>query len=159
MKHSFARMIPAAAFLWTSLFLANASLYGQATASAVLEGTVLDASQAAVSGAQVTVINKDTGASRTMMSGSTGLYQFDLLPPGNYQIKVSMQGFKTATAESVELLVGKTSTFNFTLHPGEVSELVTVMEQVPVMDARQASWRPSASPAVFLPGYSARKLR
>src|SRR5215472_8620571 len=115
------------------LSLGSGNAFGQATASAALEGTVQDISQAAVVSAQVTLTSKDTGAVRTVSSGSTGLYRFDLLPPGNYEIKVSMRGFKTATAASVELLVGKTSTFNFTLQPGDVSETVTVTEQVPIM--------------------------
>ena len=119
--------------------LATSSTFGQATASAVLEGTVLDVSQAAIVGAQVTLTNKDTAAQRTMLSGSTGLYRFDLLPPGSYEIKVSVHGFKTATAGSVELLVGKTSTLNFTLEPGSMSETVEVIEQVPIMDATNTS--------------------
>lgn len=121
------------------LSLASGKAFGQATASAVLEGTILDASQAAVVGAQVTLTNKDTGAARTMTSSGTGLYQFDLLPPGNYQIKVSMQGFKTATIAAAELLVGKTSTVNFTLEPGSVSDSVMVLEEIPMMDTTSTS--------------------
>ena len=121
------------------LSLGRGEARAQATASAVLEGTILDASQAAVVGAQVTLNNKDTGAVRTMSSSSTGLYRFDLLPPGQYEIKVSMAGFKTATVGSVELLVGKTSTLNLVLEPGAVSETVTVTEEAPVMDATKTS--------------------
>ena len=121
------------------LSLGRGEARAQATASAVLEGTILDASQAAVVGAQVTLKNKDTGAVRTMSSSSTGLYRFDLLPPGQYEIKVSMAGFKTATVGSVELLVGKTSTLNLVLEPGAVSETVTVTEEAPVMDATKTS--------------------
>lgn len=128
------------------LSLASGRAFGQATASAVLEGTILDASQAAVVGAQVTLTNKDTGAVRTMSSSTTGLYQFDLLPPGNYQIRVSMQGFKTATVAAAELLVGKTSTVNFTLQPGEVSDTVTVLEEIPMMDTTNTSVGSTFSP-------------
>lgn len=44
-----------------------------------------------------------------------------------------MRGFKTASASSVELLVGKTSTFNFTLESGEVNDVIMVLEQVPMV--------------------------
>lgn len=128
------------------LGLVSGKAFGQATASAVVEGTILDASQAAVVGAQITLTNKDTGAARSMTSNSTGLYQFDLLPPGNYQIKVSMQGFKTATAASVELLVSKTTTVNFTLEPGSISDAVTVLEEVPMMDTTNTSVGSTFSP-------------
>lgn len=138
MQKSFRAALPAAALL-TSLLLAVADLHAQATASAVLEGTILDVTQGAVVGAQITLTNKDTGAVRTMSSGGTCLYRFDLLPPGNYEIKVSMPGFKTASASSVELLVGKTSTFNFTLEPDKVNDMIMVLEQVPIVDATSTS--------------------
>ena len=62
----------------------NAS--AQATASASLTGTVIDQSQAVVASAQITLTNKDTGAVRTVQSNSAGLYRFDLLPAGNYEL-------------------------------------------------------------------------
>lgn len=135
MKNSCVRILLAAAVCLASLLLAATHLHAQATASAVLEGTILDASQAAVRGAHVILTNKDTGAVRTMLSGSTGLYRFDLLPPGNYELRVTMQGFRTAAAGAFELFVGKTSTVNITLQPGAVSETITVTEEAPIMDS------------------------
>jgi hypothetical protein len=119
--------------------VASATLHGQATASAVLEGTIFDASQAAVGGSQVTLINKDTDARRTTSSSSTGLYRFDLLPPGHYEIRVTMQGFRTASVGPFELLVSQTSTVNVTLEPGSISETVTVTEEAPIIDVTKTS--------------------
>ncbi|MGB7024190.1 MAG: carboxypeptidase-like regulatory domain-containing protein, partial [Candidatus Acidiferrales bacterium] len=105
-----------------SIGLFCGSAFAQATASASLTGTVVDQSQAVVANAQITLTNKDTGAVRTVQSNSAGLYRFDLLPAGNYELKVTLAGFKTITVESTSLIVGQTSTLNFTLEPGSVSQ-------------------------------------
>ncbi|MHB8542139.1 MAG: TonB-dependent receptor [Candidatus Acidiferrales bacterium] len=119
------------------LFCGNA--YAQATASGSLTGTVTDTSQAVVIGAQVTVTNKDTGLTRTMPTTSAGLYRFDLLPPGNYSVKVTMQGFKAVVIGSTELQVNQTTTDNVTLEPGALSQTVTVTEEAPIVDVTKTS--------------------
>ena len=113
--------------------------FGQATASASLEGTVTDASKAIVVKAQVTLTSKDTGLVRTAQSNGSGFYRFDLLPAGNYVLKVSMAGFKTVTIASTELVVGQTTTQNVTLVPGSVEQTVTVTEQAPIVDTTKTN--------------------
>lgn len=122
-----------------SLGLCSQSTFAQATASASLEGTITDQSQAVVVNSQITLTNKDTGAVRTAQSNSDGLYRFDLLPAGNYELKITMAGFKTITVASTQLIVGQTSTLNFTLEPGSVSQTVTVTEQAPLVDVTKTS--------------------
>lgn len=75
-----------------AIFCGNS--FAQATASASLEGTITDQSQAMVANAQVTLTSKDTGAVRATQSNSAGSYRFDLLSAGHYDLKVTMQGFK-----------------------------------------------------------------
>src|SRR5579872_6722166 len=113
--------------------------FAQATASASLTGTVIDQSQAVVVNSQITLTNKDTGAVRTTQSNSAGLYRFDLVPAGHYEIKVAMAGFKSITVASTELIVGETSTLNFTLEPGSISQTVTVTEQAPLVDVTKTN--------------------
>ena len=60
-------------------------------------GTVTDPSGAAISNAKVTVTNVGTNLSVTTTTGSTGLYKFNELPAGTYQITAEAQGFKTIT--------------------------------------------------------------
>ncbi|MGH9864936.1 MAG: TonB-dependent receptor, partial [Candidatus Acidiferrales bacterium] len=113
--------------------------FAQATASASLTGTITDQSQAIVVGASITLTNKDTGAARTAQSNSSGLYRFDLLPAGNYELKITMTGFKAITVAATELIVGQTSTLNFTLEPGSVSQTVTVTEEAPIVDVTKTN--------------------
>jgi len=65
------------------------------TGTGSLRGIVTDPSKAILTGAKVTLINKENGAERTAQSNSAGEYQFSAVQPGEYEIKVTMQGFKS----------------------------------------------------------------
>src|SRR5258708_26875142 len=105
--------------------LSTSNLFGQATASATLQGTVMDKSGAVVPGAEVKVTQKETGLVRTATTSSNGLYRFDLLPPGPCEVRVSAKGFATAVFENVELAVGQTTTVDATVGVSQQSEVVT----------------------------------
>jgi outer membrane receptor protein involved in Fe transport len=111
--------------------------FAQATASATLEGTVKDKSQAVIRGATVTINNKATGVTRTTSTNDIGVYRFELLPAGKYEIKVSASGFASAVTESVELLVGRATTLDYALNPGAAAETVTVTAEAPIVDTQK----------------------
>jgi len=110
-------------------------MFGQATASASLQGTITDKSQAVIGNkAEITITNKETGATKTTTTNDTGGYHFDSLQAGIYSIKATAPGFSTVEAKDVELLVGRTTTQNFALAPGAVSETVEVTGTAPLVD-------------------------
>jgi len=121
-----------------ALFTSASATFGQATASGTIEGTVLDKSQSSISGAEVTITSKATGTTRSATSSDAGTFRFDLLSAGFYTVKVSKDGFSTVV-QTVELLVGQTSTANVTLNPGAVSETIEVSEQAPLLDVAKTS--------------------
>src|SRR5258708_16706830 len=116
------------------MILSCTNLVGQPTATASLQGTIVDKSQAVLSGAEVTLTSKATGAVRTAKTNDLGAYRFDSLSAGIYDVKVANTGFGGATAKKVELQVGATTTQNFTLNPGAVSETVEVTTTAPLVD-------------------------
>jgi outer membrane receptor protein involved in Fe transport len=121
------------------LALANGSaVFGQATATGTIEGSVLDKSQSSISGAEVVITSKATGVTRTVVTSDSGAFRFDLLSAGFYTVKVSKGGFSTVL-QTVELLVGQTSTANITLNPGAISETIEVTEQAPLLDVAKTS--------------------
>jgi Carboxypeptidase regulatory-like domain len=87
--------------------------FAQTTASATLEGTVTDKTQAVIKSATVTITNKATGVTRTTSTNDIGVYRFELLSVGKYEIKVSASGFASAVTESVDLLVGRVTTLDY----------------------------------------------
>src|SRR5438309_1352193 len=117
------------------VLLSATSLFGQVTANSSLQGTVVDKSQAVIgSKAEITITNKETGATRTTKTNDTGEYRFDALAAGIYNVKVSAPGFSNAEARDLEILIGRTATQNFTLSPGAVSETVEVTATAPLVD-------------------------
>ena len=116
------------------VLLSSASLFGQATANASLQGTITDKTQAVIGKAVVTLTNKETGAVRTTSTNDAGEYRFDSLSAGIYSLKATAPGFSTAETKSIELLVGRTSTQNFNLIPGGMSETVEVTSAAPLVD-------------------------
>jgi len=117
------------------VLLSSIPLFGQVTANASLQGTITDKSQAVIGNkAEVTITNKETGATKTTTTNDTGGYRFDSLAAGVYSIKASAPGFSSAEAKDVELLVGRTATQNFSLSPGGVSETVEVTATAPLVD-------------------------
>ena len=91
-----------------------------------LGGVVMDATQAPVPGATITATNKQTGASRVVVSGSDGAYRIPDLEPGRYTVTVELQGFQKVKADEVIILLGRAADFPATLKVGGVSEVVTV---------------------------------
>ena len=134
MRRSFSFVV----FFTLVLYLGCHQLLAQATASATLEGTVVDKAQAVVVGATVALTNKATGLNRTTTTNESGTYRFDLLPAGVYEIRVTAAGFASAVTESVGLLVGRTTTIDFTLSPGGQAETVTITSEAPLVDSQKS---------------------
>src|SRR5438132_1391568 len=68
-----------------AILLACALLSFGQTPTAQLTGAIKDPSGAAVPGADVLVVNVDTGVQRNTTSNEEGYYTVPLLPPGNYR--------------------------------------------------------------------------
>jgi Carboxypeptidase regulatory-like domain/TonB dependent receptor len=125
----------AIAIMGCLLLFSCSSLLGQVTATATLQGTVVDKTQAVIGNkADVTLTNKQTGATRTVKTNDAGEYKFDLIPAGIYTIKVSAPGFSAGEVKELEVQIGRTVTQNFTLQPGGVSETVEVTAAAPLVD-------------------------
>ncbi len=112
---------------------------GKAQTSGEITGLVTDSSGAAVSGANVTVTNKATGAARLNTINSEGLYTFPSLPPGVYELKVEHAGFKTAQLNNVTLAVQQTARLDVTMEVGQVGETLTITSNSALLNAENAT--------------------
>src|SRR5713101_6350822 len=119
------------------LSVGSGTAFAQATASAALQGTISDQTDAAIKGSKVAITSKDQGWTRNTDTSDTGFYRFELLPAGIYSLKVNASGFSTAEAKEVVLQVGATTTQNFTLKPGSVSEIIEVTSAPPLVDQQK----------------------
>ncbi len=110
----------------TTLFmLFGLTAYAQIGLSTV-SGAVTDSSQAAISGATITLKNDAKNFSRTTTTDATGNFLFTVVPPDTYNIEVEAKGFKKGILTEVKALVDNRVTANVTLEAGQVTESVTV---------------------------------
>src|SRR5438128_5716194 len=91
-----------------------------------IQGTVTDANGAIVPGANVEIKNLDTNFSKTLSTDDGGRFVSLALPPGNYSVTISKQGFATTVVEKVELLVGQALNLPISMKVSGVEERVTV---------------------------------
>jgi hypothetical protein len=91
-----------------------------------VQGAVLDSSQAAISGAKVTLRNVNTGVETARDTSPTGYFIFDGVEPGTYTVTAEMAGFSKATREGVLVQTRADVTVDFHLKPGAVVESITV---------------------------------
>ena len=114
------------AFVSCALLIACGLLYAQTGGTGAISGTITDPTGAVVVGAQVKVTGAGTGDTRTSQTNDHGMYLMSLLPPGQYTLEVTKQGFKAALSLDVQVVVAETTVQNISLQTGEVTETVTV---------------------------------
>ena len=106
----------------------------QQPATATLSGRVIDPNGAAVGGANVAITQKATGIQRETTTNDEGLFALTSLPPGEYELKVQHQGFKTVIYQSLVVEVGQNVSFNVALEVGAVSEIEDFLGVEPLVD-------------------------
>src|SRR2546428_4103483 len=108
-------------------------------AAAMLEGMVRDATGAAVPGATVEVVERDTGATRATATDRQGRWHLPELPVGVYSVRVTLSGLNPSLAEGVRLLLGQTVRLETTLQPAGLIAEVTVTAEPTAIDASRTA--------------------
>src|SRR5262249_28622728 len=116
---------------------ASPALAQARSSSADLTGVVLDPSKSYVRGATVIATNIATGIARSAISGADGIYRIPLLPPGEYEVKIEVNGFNPQIKKDVILTVGQTLTLNFELTPGGPKDAVVVETDEPMIETER----------------------
>ena len=102
------------------------AVWSQAVSTSQVAGTVQDASGAAIPGAQVRLVQTDTDAVRSAVTGPDGAYLIPNLPIGPYRLEVSKDGFASYVERGIILNVNTNPTINAILKVGTVNETVNV---------------------------------
>lgn len=103
-----------------------------------VDGTVLDATGAALAGVKVTLKHIETGTSRDTQTNENGNYFFPLVNPGRYEAAVEKAGFKKGVQE-VTVRTGIRSTADFNLQLGQVTDSVQVTGESPLLETSTSS--------------------
>ncbi|MGH9373689.1 MAG: TonB-dependent receptor domain-containing protein, partial [Vicinamibacterales bacterium] len=128
MRASAIRFLPLAA----TVLLLSQSAFAQVT-TATLYGIVRDSSGSMLPGATVTLLNEETGASRTTATDSAGEFGLTALPVGTYMLKIELQGFKAHVHRGLQLVSGQVARQTFQLDIGTMAESVVVEGVAPLV--------------------------
>jgi len=105
---------------------------GQSTNSGDVRGSVTDPSGALIPGVAITVVNVNTGVSKTYVTNQDGLYDTSSIVSGSYKLTFVKEGFDTLVRGPITLEVGNT-TVNAQLKIGSSSQQVEVTNDVPLL--------------------------
>src|SRR5262245_53702380 len=96
----------------------------------LFRSTVID-KDGVVPGATITATDPATGVSRTAISDDRGVFRVLSVPPGRYNIKIELEGFKTITINDFPLLLGESRDLGkLTMSVGALTESLTVTAEV-----------------------------
>ncbi len=79
------------------------TVVGHAQFRAGVQGTVTDSSGGTVSGATVTLLNKETNQAQKTETSEDAFYRFSNLAPGAYTVSVEQPGFKKRVVENLQV--------------------------------------------------------
>ena len=109
-------------------FLIPHAALGQ-TAAGSVTGTVTDSTGAVIPGAQISIVNAETGVESAAETGINGVYLVPNVPPGQYNIAAEADGFKRVEVNGLRLNVASAISQSFALEVGAVTEVVEVSAQ------------------------------
>jgi Carboxypeptidase regulatory-like domain/TonB dependent receptor len=93
-----------------------------------ISGTATDPRGAAVPGAKVTATETATGVKQSLATDVHGLYSFQNIPVGRYDVQIEASGFKPLRRTGVVVDVNSKVVVDVSLAIGEKSETITVSE-------------------------------
>jgi carboxypeptidase family protein/TonB-dependent receptor-like protein len=97
-------------------------------------GAVTDESGAVLPGVTVTIRGSGVPGAPTVVTSETGTYRFPALPPGEYNLEYTLQGFSTLRRENIPVGVGAVVELKVLLKVSALSETVTVSGESPVVN-------------------------
>jgi hypothetical protein len=117
------------------VLLVSLPLFAQSQATTgVIEGTVVDASGAAIPGVTVTIRNTATGYEVVVVTDAAGHFRAVLLPVGPYQVTAVLQGFATVVQKGLDLGVGQTLSASIALKQATTAEEIVVTAAAPLIE-------------------------
>ncbi len=135
--------------LWlTVLFflLLPGAAFGQGSTTGSVAGNVVDASGAAVQGAQILLVGESSGLQYKTQSSTAGVYRIPGVQPGRYTLQVSSQGFATSSEKGVLVELNRTSSRDITLGVGQQSVEVSVNATAPTVETQTSDISTTVTP-------------
>lgn len=121
-----------------ALIMSATPLWGQATNSGDIRGSVTDQSGALIPGVSVTVKDVDKDVTRTYTTNAAGLFDTGAIVADRYLVTFSKEGFKKLVQGPIALQVG-TLGLNAKLEIGSATQSVVVTTDAPLLETTSAT--------------------
>jgi hypothetical protein len=140
-----------AVLLWQSLPVSGQTVN---VSTGAVEGRVLDSTSAMLPGVAIKVSSDSLMLPRETLTDAQGFYRFPALPPGEYALVFTREGFTAADRDAVHVGAGFTATINVVMDLATQRAEVLVKGQSPIVDRQSAAiaTRFDASQLANLPG-------
>ena len=125
MKSRFTQSL-AACLVAAMLLALSAPAFAAQTSRGTVTGVISDPQGAAIPGATVELKNIGTNQSRNTTTNDAGLYRFDAVDLGKYDLRIAAQGFRAYTAKDIEIQANRIATFDAQLETGGADVVVEV---------------------------------
>jgi outer membrane receptor protein involved in Fe transport len=126
-----------ALLLVISMLLVAGVALAQTSTTGAIVGTVAQAGTP-LPGVTVEVRSAALQGMRTEVTGAGGVFRFNQLPPGDYNLTATLAGFNTVNQKNVTVGLNRTVTLEIAMSP-QVSEQITVTGAAPVVDVTSAA--------------------
>jgi hypothetical protein len=115
----------------------SSGLYAQQTTGSI-SGKITDTTGAVIPDATITITNQSSLTGINLKSNGEGIYSSPPLDTGVYTIEVERGKFRPEAQKDFELNDNQRAEINFTLKPGEVSDVVEVQANAPMLNSFNA---------------------
>jgi hypothetical protein len=109
------------------------------TVDTAIIGTITDSSGAAIPGATVVVSSSATGIKKQAVTGSGGEYTINYLTPGNFDVTVSANGFRSAGQTNIVLQINQQARVNLVMGVAGQEQTIQVQGTQPLLQTEDAS--------------------
>src|SRR5262245_42414807 len=103
-----------------------------------ITGIVTDQTGAAIAGAELAVVNRDTNWTAKSLTTQSGEYSAPNLPPGAYRVEITAPGFKHFVRQNVVVAASTTVRVDAQLQLGQVTEQIEVSTAVATIQTDDA---------------------
>lgn len=114
--------------------------------TAIVGGTIVDASGASIAGATVIVENTATGVHQQVETNSAGVFSVPQLQPGTYVVTASHEGFQSVRNPALTLEIDQVANLAITLPVGATQQTVEVTDAAPLIETSRAGLGTVISP-------------
>jgi Carboxypeptidase regulatory-like domain/TonB dependent receptor len=133
-------MLSTRAFLLLSAtVLMISGCVAQDSATGSIRGNVTDSGGGPIARASIAVVNRATGARDAATSDNQGRFAIEMLPPGDYSLRVEAQGMSPEVTPQLHVSVGGTTELEFRLIVVGTEEKITVSAEPSAVQTQPAA--------------------